>query len=76
MKTRKRHSIKKSNSENTPSNENIWYFNESTTDHNTFQGNQKSFRNDRRSIRIPKQAEGSLPDKHQPSFIVDWEITE
>lgn len=73
MKTRKRQ-LKKSNSENTPSN--IWYFNESTTDHNTFQGKQKSFRNDRTSIRIPKQTEESLPEKHQPTFIVDWEITE
>lgn len=76
MKTHKRHLNKKSNSKTSTSNENIWFFSESTADRNTYAVDQKSIRKNRTSIKIPKQTEDNLPERKQRNFIVDWEISD
>jgi len=76
MKTHKKHLNKKSNSKISTSNESIWFFSESTTDRNTYPGDQKPIRQNKTSNKIPKQIEENLSGRKQRNFIVDWEIND
>jgi hypothetical protein len=80
MKARKRILDIRKHSEIAPSNENLWFFSENSSNNQSFSSQRKSTRNDHLSI-LKEDYNRQGPDSKAKSrkecpFIVDWQMSD